>query len=153
MKLKVSAAGFSLGVMGVIYMLVVNYYPELSQAVLGMTKGESLRAFMEDIYPYYDHATWYAPLLGSAYGFLDAFFFGVIASFLYNSCLCSCGECCMPEKKMTVSPAPVAKAQVEKTPVKKVAAKKDTAKKASATKKTAPKRKPVAKKATARKKK
>ena len=131
MKVKTLSVAFALGIMGAIFMLVVTYYPILSESVMGMTKGGALRAIMEDIYPYYDHATWYAPLLGAAYGFTDAFFFGLITAWLYNGCLCGCRKCrdteeCYPKSKVkTVAK----KAVTKKTSPKKKAPKKTVSKK------------------------
>lgn len=106
MKVKPLALATAFGIMGIFYMLVVTYYPVLSEMVLGMTKGEVLRAIMEDIYPYYDHNMWHAPLLGAAYGFVDGFFFGLIMGWLYNGCLCGCGKCCSEPKKVVKKAAP-----------------------------------------------
>jgi len=144
MKVKPLAVAFALGIMGAIFMLVVTYYPVLSESVMGMTKGGALRAIMEDIYPFYDHVTWYAPLLGAAYGFTDAFFFGLITAWLYNGCLCECRKCCDTEDCCTT---PKVKTVAKKAVIKKTAPKK-TAPKKKAPRKAAPK-----KRTTVRKKK
>jgi hypothetical protein len=136
MKLRPLALATAMGIMGIVYMLVVTYYPMLSETVLGMTKGEALRAIMEDIYPYYDHNMWHAPLVGASYGFVDAFFFGLIAAWLYNGCLCGCSKCCDAPKKVAKSaPTKTVKKTVAKKAVVKKAAPRKTAKKKTTTRK------------------
>jgi len=145
MKAKPLAAGLALGIMGIIYMIVVTYYPTLSTLVLGETKGEVLRAIMEDVYPYYDHMTWYAPILGGVYGFIDAFFFGLIFAGLYN--LGVCEKKPAPVAKVAAKPAVKAAPKAVKKAVKKTATKKK-----AAPKKAAPKKKKAAKKRVTKKK-
>ena len=84
MKLKSFALGLALGVLGAVSMLLVTYYPELSNAVLGETKGLMLRSFMVDTYPGYDPYTALGVVLGVVYGFLDGLIFGVILGGIYN---------------------------------------------------------------------
>lgn len=85
MKFKPLSVALALGVLCAVYMLVVTYYPVVSEAVLGAPKGAGLRGLMENLYPYYQYGTWYAPLLGIVYGFIDGFIFGILFGWLYNA--------------------------------------------------------------------
>lgn len=84
MKLNAVKLGLTAGILWALCMLALTYYPELSLKVIGVVKGEALRAFLEDSYPWYDHTTWYAPLVGVGWGFVDGFFHAVIFGWLYN---------------------------------------------------------------------
>lgn len=84
MRLKPLSLGVALGLMGLLYMLLVTFYPQLSELVFGVPYGQTARQFMMDLYPYYEHYTWYGVLLGLVYGFIDGFVFGALLGLLYN---------------------------------------------------------------------
>ena len=88
MRLRPLALGLAMAILGALFMLVVTYYPAMSEAVLGEMKGESMRTLMLDIYPFYDIQTWYGVVLGVVFGFLDGLVFGLLLGWLYNLCLC-----------------------------------------------------------------
>ena len=77
--------GLSLGIMGALTMLVVTYYPVITDKLSFMNgHGYSLRFVLEDLYPIYTHTVWYKALLGAIYGFIDCFIFGFLLAYLYN---------------------------------------------------------------------
>ncbi len=84
MKLKPLALGLATGILCALYMLVVAVYPAVSEALFGSVQGESLKALMEDIYPYYGDGVWYDTYVGIVFGFIDGFVLGVVFGGLYN---------------------------------------------------------------------
>lgn len=125
MKIRTLPLAFALGLLGGLYMLFVTYYPVFSPSVFGIVKGESLRNFMLDMYPYYDLSTWYGIVSGVAFGFIDCFVFGLLLGGFYNwfsgNCCC-CGDskgCDHGHDDSCKMCAPV-----KKMPAKKVASKK-----------------------------
>lgn len=86
MKLDVKAAGLTLGVFGALYMLILQFYPMLTEAIFsGNRYGGSLHFMMEDLYPFYRQAQGFGQaILGIIFGFVDGFMGGVILSWIYN---------------------------------------------------------------------
>lgn len=89
MKLDVRSLGLTLGVLGAIYMLILQFYPVLTEAVFsGNAYGGSMHFMMEDMYPFYKQSTGLIQaLLGVLYGFVDGFIGGVVIAFVYNKFL------------------------------------------------------------------
>ena len=89
MKLKPLSLGLALGILGALSMLVITYYPLLTEQIFnGSSHGGSMRFIMKDLYPWYAEAPYYKVLLGLVYGFIDGFLFGVVLAWLYNAFLC-----------------------------------------------------------------
>lgn len=86
MKIDVKAAGLTLGIFGALYMLVLQYYPVLTEAIFsGNRYGGSAHFMMEDLYPWYRDAQglWQA-VLGVVFGFIDGFIGGALLAWIYN---------------------------------------------------------------------
>ena len=86
MKLDVKGLALTFGVMGALYMLVIQYYPVLTEALFsGNRYGGSMHFMMEDLYPFYKQAEGFGQaLLGIIFGFIDGFIGGALVAWVYN---------------------------------------------------------------------
>lgn len=84
-KVSGLSLGLTFGILGMFYLFVVSIYPMLSQAIMGITKGQMMVDMMMDIYPFYGIDVWYGVFVGMVFAFADGFIFGVLTGWLYNA--------------------------------------------------------------------
>lgn len=84
MKIKPLALGLAIGVFYALLMIVVHFYPAVSEMIFGAPHGIEMKAVMVDLYPYYGADSICSTCLGFLFGFIDGFIFGVVVAWLYN---------------------------------------------------------------------
>ncbi len=82
-ELSVKGLALTCGIIWSVSVLFITFYPTVTE-MMGTMHGGSVRFVMEDLYPFYSHATWYGVLAGVAVGFIDGFVGGAIFAWLYN---------------------------------------------------------------------
>jgi len=85
MKLKPLILGLTMGVICVFYMLVINYYPTITNSLSFINQhGHSMRFMLEDLYPIYTHSSFYKVAIGLVLAFIDGFILGSLIGYIYN---------------------------------------------------------------------
>lgn len=84
MKIKPLALGLGTGIFFALMMVVVHFYPAVSEMVFSAPHGTEMKSLFVDLYPYYGGDCWCSTVLGILFGFIDGFIFGVVVAWLYN---------------------------------------------------------------------